>query len=192
MFILRKVPRRGPISLFQKPIKLYNLTQLSRTLNGEFMNIIQLAGHLGSDPEERFLANGQKVVTFRIATSDRRGGKDEAMWWRVTIWGDRFDRLLPYLKKGKAAIVIGEFTKAETYVDKNGEQQVSLNVTAEMIRFSPFGRTDRPEGEGGVHGAAAGGTSAGPAQKSGVGDYSLGGNTDFAQVAQTQEEEVPF
>ena len=33
--------------------------------------------------------------------------------------------------------------KPEVYTDKEGRQQVSLDVTAEMIRFSPFGRTDK-------------------------------------------------
>jgi single-strand DNA-binding protein len=107
------------------------------------MNLIQIAGHLGADPEVRFTSNGQKVTTVRVATNSRKAGKDETIWWRVTIWGDRFDKMMPYLKKGSAIIVIGELSKPEIYTDKEGRPQVSLEMTAEVIRFSPFGKSER-------------------------------------------------
>ncbi len=107
------------------------------------MIIIEIAGHLGADPETRFTPNGQKVTTLRVATNTRKSGKDETVWWRVTIWGERFDKMMPYLKKGSAIIVIGEMSKPEIYTDKEGRPQVSLDLTAEMIRFSPFGKGDR-------------------------------------------------
>lgn len=107
------------------------------------MIIIEIAGHLGADPEVRFTPGGQKVTNLRVATNTRKSGKDETVWWRVTIWGERFDKMMPYLKKGSAIIVIGEMSKPEIYTDKEGRPQVSLDLTAEMIRFSPFGKTDR-------------------------------------------------
>lgn len=103
------------------------------------MNFINIAGHLGADPEERFTPSGQKVTTLRVATNVRRSGKDETIWWRVTIWGDKFDKLLPYLKKGSAVIIVGEMAKPEIYIDREGKPQISLNLTAEIIKFSPFG-----------------------------------------------------
>ena len=113
------------------------------------MNVIQIAGHLGSDPEVRFTPSGQKVVTFRMATNSRRGGKDETTWWRVTIWGERFDKMLPYLKKGSAVIVVGEMHKPEIFTGRDGSNQVSMEITAEMIRFSPFGRGGAGHGRAG-------------------------------------------
>jgi single-strand DNA-binding protein len=107
------------------------------------MNIIHLAGHLGDDPEERFTPSGQKVINLRVAVHSRRRGEDTTTWYRVTIWGDRFDKMLPYLKKGSAVIVIGDLHKPEVYTDREGKAQVSLEVTAEAIRFSPFGRSER-------------------------------------------------
>lgn len=111
------------------------------------MNLIHIAGHLGSDPETRFTPGGQKVISFRLAARARKGGQDQTIWYRITIWGDRFDRLVPHLKKGSAVIVIGEMQKPEIYNKRDGQPDVSIDVTAEVIRFSPFGRSDRPEGE---------------------------------------------
>ena len=65
------------------------------------MFIVHLAGHLGKDPETRFTPSGQKVTTFTIATNQRKGKEDVTVWVRVTVWGDRFDKLLSFLKKGE-------------------------------------------------------------------------------------------
>ena len=112
------------------------------------MNFIFIAGHLGADPETRFTPSGQKVTTLRLAVNIRKGGKEETIWYRVTIWGDRFEKMMPYLKKGSAIIVSGELGKPEIYTDRDGKQQISLEVTAENIRFSPFGRTEKGKEEG--------------------------------------------
>jgi single-strand DNA-binding protein len=105
------------------------------------MMIVHIAGHLGQDPESRFTPTGQKVTTLRVATNVRKGGKDETVWWRVTIWGDRFDKMMPYLKKGSAIFVMGEMSSPRIYTDKNGSPQVSVEMTAEMISFNPFGKS---------------------------------------------------
>jgi single-strand DNA-binding protein len=113
------------------------------------MIVIQIAGRLGKDPETRFTASGQKVTTLTVATNTRKAGKDETVWWRVTIWGDRFDKMLTYLKKGSAVIVIGDMGKPEIWIDKEGKPQVSLDITAEAIRFSPFGSPDKQQDHSG-------------------------------------------
>ena len=116
------------------------------------MFIVHIAGHLGKDPETRFTPSGQKVTTFSLAVKHRKGKEDVTSWVRVTIWGDRFDKMLSFLKKGSGVIVTGRMNPPSSYTDKEGRTQISLEVTAEMIEFSPFGRTDRQgeEGQGNV------------------------------------------
>jgi single-strand DNA-binding protein len=106
------------------------------------MNHILVAGHLGADPEVRFTSSGQKVTTLRIASNVRKAGKDETVWWKITIWGEQFDKILPYFKKGSPIMVAGELAKPEIFMDKEGKPQISLNITANNIMFSPFGKTD--------------------------------------------------
>lgn len=107
------------------------------------MNQAMVAGHLGSDPEERRTPSGQKVITLRVAARVRKGGKDETIWWRVTIWGEQFDKIIPYFKKGSAIIVQGEIDKPEIFTNREGKSQVSMGITAFNLSFSPFGRTDQ-------------------------------------------------
>jgi len=162
------------------------------------MNIIEIAGHIGADPVTRFTATGQKVTTFNVAVNSRKGGSDVTMWFRITIWGDRFDKLLTYLKKGSAVIVLGELQKPEIWTDKEGRPQISLDVTAEIIRFSPFGKPDRadqpansqssknPSGYGSHGGNGEGGF--------GQGDSGRGQQHNFGHNTQEEvaEDEVPF
>lgn len=116
------------------------------------MFIVQIAGHLGKDPETRFTPSGQKVTSFTIATNHRKGKEDITMWVRVTVWGDRLDKMISYLKKGSGVIVTGKMNPPSSYVDKEGRTQFSLEVTAEMIDFNPFGKGDR-EGQPGQTGS---------------------------------------
>lgn len=108
------------------------------------MFVVHLAGRLGKKPESRYTPSGQKVTSFTMAINQRRGkGKEDVTTWvRVTIWGDRFDNMLAVLDKGSALIVTGKMNPPSSYIDKEGKTQFSLEVTAEMLEFSPFGRTD--------------------------------------------------
>lgn len=112
------------------------------------MFIVQIAGNLGRDPETRVTPTGLKVTNFTVAVNQRRGKDKEevTIWVKVVVWGDRFDKMLSFLKKGSSVIVTGRMNPPTTYVDKEGRTQYSLEITAEMLDFSPFGRTDRPEG----------------------------------------------
>lgn len=112
------------------------------------MIIVQIAGNLGRDPETRFTPSGLKVTNLTVATAVRKGGKDETVWWRVTVWGDRFDKMMSYLKKGSSVIVIGDMSKPEIWTDKEGRPQVNMEMTADIIRFSPFGNPNKTEQSG--------------------------------------------
>lgn len=106
------------------------------------MNNATIAGHLGADPEVRFTSSGQKVTTLRVAARARRSGKDETIWWKVTVWGEQFDKMIPYFKKGSPIIVFGELNKPEIFTNRDGQPQVSMSMTALNLQFSPFGRPD--------------------------------------------------
>jgi single-strand DNA-binding protein len=152
------------------------------------MIIVEIAGHLGADPETRFTPSGQKVTSVRVATNARKAGKDETVWWRVTIWGDRFDKLMTYLKKGSAVIIIGEMGKPDIYTDKEGRSQISLELTAEMIRFSPFGKSERGEQSPANSSASS---SFPQAESSFAGSFS-GGGQKGKQSREEEEEDLPF
>jgi single-strand DNA-binding protein len=118
------------------------------------MNKLTIAGHLGADPEVRFTSSGKKVTTLRVAARCRRGGKDETIWWRVSVWEEQFDKMIPFFKKGSPIIVYGEMDKPEIFTDRDGKPQVSMSLTAKDISFSPFGKPDGSSSEGHSHAAS--------------------------------------
>ena len=112
------------------------------------MTIVHLAGHLGADPEVRTTPSGQKVTTFRLAVNSRKGKEDVTVWWKVTIWGDQFDRMMPYIKKGSGLMIVGEMSPPELYVDRDGNHRYTPECIAFQVSFHPFGRSDKRENDG--------------------------------------------
>jgi single-strand DNA-binding protein len=108
------------------------------------MNQITIAGHLGADPEVRFTSSSKKVTTLRVAARTRRSSKDkdDTIWWRVTVWGEEFDNMILHFKKGSPIIVHGVLSKPEIFTDREGRPQISMNITATSLEFSPFGKPD--------------------------------------------------
>jgi single-strand DNA-binding protein len=88
-----------------------------------------------------------------VGTKSRKGGNDETIWWRVTVWGEQFDKMISFLKKGSSVVVFGEMQKPEIFNDREGKPQVSMEITAALIQFSPFGKSER-EAQA-AHGQAA-------------------------------------
>lgn len=133
------------------------------------MNQLQLAGRLAADPEVRHTPSGQKVTKLRMAVSQRVKGQESTMWWSVTLWGDSFDKIVSFLKKGSALIVTGEMLEPRIYTGKDGSPQVGLEMRADIVRFSPFGSGKSGEGETSTssapsYGMATAGAAAGSIQ----------------------------
>jgi single-strand DNA-binding protein len=153
------------------------------------MNFITIAGHLGADPEVRFTSQGKKVTTLRVATHARRGtNNDDTIWWRVSIWGEQFDKMIPYLKKGSPIVVMGEMQKPEIFTDRDGKPQISLNITASNIQFSPFGKPDRQAQEGSAEAPANAPQAANPYLPPNI----QAGKAPVTAGGETIDDEVPF
>lgn len=160
------------------------------------MIIIQIAGHLGQDPEIRHTPTGQKVTTLRVATNIKRGTKEKTVWWKVTLWGDRFDKKVPYLKKGSAIFAMGEMGIPEIYTDKEGNPQTSFELIADTVLFNPFGGRGEKSQEGDAEAASSGQRGANKSYSQPGGAQSSGaqyGMTQGAGLSQAiTDDDLPF
>lgn len=146
------------------------------------MNFVHIVGRLGKDPETRFTADGKKVTTLVVASNTFRGGKEDTIWYRVTLWGDRWDKMMTHLSKGKLIMAGGEMRKPEMYTDKNGIQQIgSIDITGDYLKFGPSTKPDQ-EGTGQTQ---TGYAPQQPAQQPDAG-------TAAAATPGTEEEQLPF
>jgi single-strand DNA-binding protein len=107
---------------------------------------IILVGHLGSDPEMRYLPSGQAVTNFSLATNrrwtDRQSGQqtEETVWWRVSVFGAQAETVNQYLRKGSQALIEGRVRPDErgnprVWQRQDGTWGASYEITAFNVRF---------------------------------------------------------
>ena len=97
------------------------------------INKVILVGNLGGDPEVRHSQDGNKIVTFNVATSeswkDKSGErKDRTEWHRVVIFSPGLaDVAEKYLKKGSKVYVEGQL-RTRKWQDASGADKYSTEV----------------------------------------------------------------
>ena len=118
---------------------------------------IQIIGNLGRDPELRYTPNGRPVASFTVAvnqsTKNQQTGEwiESTDWFRVSVWGDRGERVAENLRKGSRVFVDGRF-KAREYEANDGQKRMSLDITADTV----LGLDKREQAEGTFTGAPGG------------------------------------
>lgn len=101
------------------------------------MNKITLIGNLTNDPEVRTTQSGVTVCTFTIAVNRRFAGADGDRvtdFFRIHAWRQLGEVCAKHLAKGKKVAVVGEL-QARIYDAKNGQQRLSLDVSADEVEF---------------------------------------------------------
>ena len=125
-------------------------------------NKIIIIGHLGRDPDSRYLPSGDAVTTFSIATTERRrDGNEQTLWFRVSAFGKLAETCSQYLHRGSYAYIEG-ILSTSTYTDREGQNRTTLEVRARELRMLDT-RVENgdPDAENGGH------TPAGPAAEGG-------------------------
>ncbi|ECT1020606.1 TPA: single-stranded DNA-binding protein [Salmonella enterica] len=101
------------------------------------LNKVMLIGHLGQDPDVRYLPNGNAVAMLSLATSDtwkdKQTGeqKERTEWHRVVIYGKLAEIASEYLRKGSQAYIEGEL-RTRKWTDQNGQERYTTEVVVSM------------------------------------------------------------
>ncbi|ECD6766777.1 single-stranded DNA-binding protein [Salmonella enterica subsp. enterica serovar Newport] len=101
------------------------------------LNKVQLIGHLGQDPEVRYLPNGKAVANLSLATSDtwkdKQTGepKERTEWHRVVLYEKLADVAGEYLRKGAQVYIEGEL-RTRKWTDQNGQERYTTEVVVSM------------------------------------------------------------
>lgn len=104
------------------------------------MNKAMLIGNLGSDPDTRYLPNGDAVATISVATNkrwkDKQTGeqKDHTEWHRCTAFGKRAETIAKYLRKGSKVFIEGEL-RTNKWTDKDGIDRYSTDIRIDNFEF---------------------------------------------------------
>ncbi len=99
-----------------------------------------LAGHLGRDPEMRYLPDGTAVTNFSIAVNDGWGDNKKTIWFRVSAWRKQAETVNAYLSKGSKVLVEGRLQADENgnprlWNRQDGSVSSSFELTATNVTF---------------------------------------------------------
>ena len=121
------------------------------------MNKFMFSGNLGKDADLTFIAgSGKAILKFSVGVARGFKREDGTDWFNCALFGDRAEKLSPYLVKGTKVIVEG--TVRNNSYEKDGIKKYSTEVlvgNVEMLGSKNESsteyqghETDRHENEG--------------------------------------------
>lgn len=121
-----------------------------------------LIGHLGQDPEIRYMPSGGAVANLTLATSeswrDKQTGemKDRTEWHRVCIFGKLAEIAGEYLRKGSQVYIEGSL-QTRKWQDQSGQDRyttevvVNIGGTMQMLGGSGGNQTESQKPQQSAH-----------------------------------------
>lgn len=104
------------------------------------INKVILVGHLGRDPENRYLPSGEQVTSIAVATTDRWRDKatgdmkEQTEWHRISFFGKLAEIAGQYLKKGSQVYVEGRI-RTNKYTDRDGIERHATEIIGDRMQM---------------------------------------------------------
>ena len=157
------------------------------------VNKVILVGNLGKDPETRTFANGGKVVSFSLATSenwkDRASGerKEKTEWHNISIFSEGLAGVAErFLRKGSKVYIEGQL-ETRKWQDQSGNDRYTTDIVLRQFNSSMVLLDSREGGSGGGSRSYDDGASSG----GGFGGSAYGGGGSGGGVAKPQSRPQP-
>lgn len=102
------------------------------------LNMVQLMGRLGKDPQCSSLGDGTRLARFSIATTesykDRTGTKvDKTEWHNLVLWRGLAEVAEKYLKKGSLIYIKGKLNTRK--YEKDGITHYTTEIVVEDLKI---------------------------------------------------------
>lgn len=79
---------------------------------------------IGKDAVTRFTGNGKAVTGFSAAVDSGFGENKKTIWLDCSAWGERWEKVAPYLTKGSQVFIQGELGTRE----HEGKTYITVDV----------------------------------------------------------------
>jgi len=95
-------------------------------------------GHVGRDPEMRYIPSGKPVTSFSVATSrswtnSEGERRQETEWFNVVAWGNLAEICKQHIRKGQQVYVEGRL-QTRSWEDHEGKKRFRTELVAnEML-----------------------------------------------------------
>ena len=104
------------------------------------INKVILIGHIGGDPEVRYMPNGNAVATLSLATTEawkdkQTGDKQERTEWHRVVCFNRLGEIAgEYVRKGSKLYVEGSL-RTRKWQDQQGQDRYTTEIVASDIQM---------------------------------------------------------
>ena len=110
------------------------------------VNKVLLIGHLGKDPEVKYLTSGDAVCNFSIATDESYKNKDgekveRTEWHRIVAFKRTAEVAGEYLKKGSPVYIEGKLQTRK--YEKDGVDHYTTEIVVDRLQL--LGKRDDSE-----------------------------------------------
>lgn len=117
------------------------------------LNMVQLIGNVGADPELRYIPNGTATTTISVATTekwkDRESGESQERteWHRIVFFGKLAEIVGEYVRKGSSLYVQGHL-RTRKWTDKEQVERYTTEIVAdEMKMLDKRPESDNPQSD---------------------------------------------
>ncbi len=166
------------------------------------VNKVILVGHLGKDPEVRYMPNGNAVVDVSVATSetwkDKQSGdkREKTEWHRVVFFSRLAEIVGEYLKKGSQVYIEGRL-QTDKWQDKSGQDRYTTKINASEMKMLGSKGGGGGDNYGGGGGGGGGGMPAddydqSASQSSSQAPAKNPSQQGAAQPAEDFDDDIPF
>jgi len=98
-------------------------------------SVLTVVGHVAQEPKLRVLTSGARVVSFRLASTERRYNKGLGGWrdgdtifYTVTCWRTQAENVFDSVKVGQPMVVHGRLRDAS--YEKDGQRRAVFEIEA--------------------------------------------------------------
>lgn len=99
------------------------------------LNSITISGRLTRDPELRFTNNGDGILDFSIASSEKYKDSERTIFIDCAIFGKRAEKLSEFLSKGKQVAVTGKLR--QDFWETDGQKRNKISLLVEELLLPP-------------------------------------------------------
>lgn len=92
-----------------------------------------VTGFVGGEVSVREVGE-QRVASFSVAVNRKTSsGDQQTLWMRVNCWNKLADVAHSYLKSGSLVQIQSSWMRVGAYLDRDGNPQASLDITADRL-----------------------------------------------------------
>ena len=107
------------------------------------VNKVILIGNVGKAPESKRIPSGKLVVTFSLATSEKRGEETYTEWHNIVLWEKTAEIAERYVVKGSKLYVEGKIV-TRSWDGTDGQKKYRTEIVGYNIQMLGERQESRP------------------------------------------------